>query len=426
MSNEQVSTPVGVASPRSERVAGGEYQPPRGPGLSGWLLQRLCRALGPVPLRFELWNGTVVPSAQGEPRATLRINSLGALVRVALNPGVYLCEGFRTGQVVVEGDLVGALESVFERWRRGGSRPASAYRPRTGVLRRARRRVRQHYDLGNEFYRLWLDDEMVYTCAYFPSPDLGLEEAQIAKLDHVCRKLRLRPGDRVLEAGCGWGALARHMAVSYGARVTACNVSREQIHYARERAEQAGLGDRVTFLEEDFRNVGGRYDVFVSVGMLEHVGRRNYGDLGRVIHERLDPERGRGLLHFIGRNHHLPLNTWIRRRVFPGAYPPTLAEVLEGVLEPWDFSVLDVENLRLHYERTLALWRTRFENTADLAATMFDDAFVRTWRLYLSGSQAAFSTGWLQLFQLTFARPRDNDLPWSRAGLYAEEPLGEL
>jgi cyclopropane-fatty-acyl-phospholipid synthase len=294
------------------------------------------------------------------------------------------------------------------------------------VLRRARRRVRQHYDLGNEFYRLWLDDEMVYTCAYFPSPDLGLEEAQIAKLDHVCRKLRLRPGDRVLEAGCGWGALARHMAVSYGARVTACNVSREQIHYARERAEQAGLGDRVTFLEEDFRNVGGRYDVFVSVGMLEHVGRRNYGDLGRVIHERLDPERGRGLLHFIGRNHHLPLNTWIRRRVFPGAYPPTLAEVLEGVLEPWDFSVLDVENLRLHYERTLALWRTRFENTADLAATMFDDAFVRTWRLYLSGSQAAFSTGWLQLFQLTFARPRDNDLPWSRAGLYAEEPLGEL
>jgi cyclopropane-fatty-acyl-phospholipid synthase len=229
----------------------------------------------------------------------------------------------------------------------------------------------------------------------------------------------------VLEAGCGWGALARHMALHYGARVTACNVSREQIRYARQWAEREGFADRVRYVEDDFRNAGGRHDAFVSVGMLEHVGRDNYGELGRVIHERLDPERGRGLLHFIGRNCPQPIDAWIGRRIFPGAYPPTLGEVLRDVLEPWDFSVLDAENLRLHYVRTLSHWRARFEKAADQAAAMFDEAFVRAWRLYLASSEAAFATGWLQLFQVSFARGRDNHVPWTRAGLYREDALAE-
>ena len=172
------------------------------------------------------------------------------------------------------------------------------------------------------------------------------------------------------------------------------------------------------YIEDDFRNVGGTYDAFVSVGMLEHVGLRHYADLGRVIHERLDPRRGRGLLHFIGRNRPRALDTWVRRRIFPGAYPPTLSEVFTRVLQPWDFSVLDVENLRLHYARTIEHWRERFERTADLATSMFDEPFVRAWRLYLASSQAAFATGWLQLFQVSFARGHDDHLPWTRAELY--------
>jgi cyclopropane-fatty-acyl-phospholipid synthase len=210
------------------------------------------------------------------------------------------------------------------------------------------------------------------------------------------------------------------MAAHYGAQVTACNVSAEQVRYARERAEEEGLSGRVTFLEDDFRNVRGSFDVFVSVGMLEHVGHENYADLGRVIHERLVPGRGRALLHFIGRNRSGLLNAWIRERIFPGAYPPTLAEVFASVLEPWDFSVLDVENLRLHYAKTLEHWRARFEATRDLAATMFDEPFLRAWRLYLTGSQAAFTTGAMQLFQVTFTRGEDNDVPWTRADLYRE------
>jgi cyclopropane-fatty-acyl-phospholipid synthase len=390
--------------------------PAREPGTLGRLAERIGQALSPIPMRIELWNGTVLRPIQDPPRATLRLTRRRRLLKLLLWPSFQLSEAYRTGELEVHADLARTLTALFRRNHR--PEPPPREKPRAAAVRRARRAVRRHYDLGNEFFRLWLDERMVYTCAYFPEPELSLEQAQLAKMDHVCRKLRLRPGDRVLEAGCGWGALARHMALRYGARVTACNVSHEQIRYARDQAEQEGLGDRVEYVEDDFRNVGGTYDAFVSVGMLEHVGLRRYGDLGRTIHERLDPEHGRGLLHFIGRNRPRALHAWVRRRIFPGAYPPTLGEAVSRVLQPWDFSVLDVENLRLHYAQTLAHWRARFEHTADLAATMFDDAFVRAWRLYLASSQAAFATGWLQLFQVTFARGRDNDLPWSRRELY--------
>jgi cyclopropane-fatty-acyl-phospholipid synthase len=254
---------------------------------------------------------------------------------------------------------------------------------------------------------------MVYTCAYFPSPDATLESAQLAKMDLVCRKLRLQPGERVIEAGCGWGSLALFMARRYGVTVRAYNISAEQIAYARARARAEGADDRVEFVEDDYRNISGACDVFVSVGMLEHVGLPDYPTLGRVMDRSLT-ECGRGLLHFIGRNQPAPLNPWIRKRIFPGAYPPTLREVCAEILEPQAFSVLDVENLRLHYAKTLAQWRQRFDASSHQVATIFDDRFVRAWRLYLAGSEAAFTTGWMQLFQVVFARGSSNAIPWIR------------
>ena len=232
-------------------------------------------------------------------------------------------------------------------------------------------------------------------------------------MDLVCRKLGLRPGERVIEAGCGWGTLALFMAREYGVTVRAFNISAEQIAYARDRARAERLLDRVEFVEGDYREVRGTYDAFVSVGMLEHVGLADYPTLGGVIDRSLT-ESGRGLLHFIGRNRPGPLNPWIRKRIFPGAYPPILPEVFGNVLEPWNLSVLDVENLRLHYAATLAHWRQRFDAAADEVASMFDDAFVRAWRLYLAGSQAAFATGTMQLFQVVFARGASNAIPWTR------------
>jgi cyclopropane-fatty-acyl-phospholipid synthase len=275
--------------------------------------------------------------------------------------------------------------------------------------------VHHHYDLGNDFYALWLDAQLVYTCGYFPDPDMSLDAAQEAKLDLVCRKLRLRPGEKVVEAGCGWGALALHMARQYGARVRAFNVSKEQLAYARARAIREGLAGRVEFVDDDYRNVSGPCDAFVSVGMLEHVGLRHLKSLATVLRRTVKRDGGRGLLHFIGRDVPRPLNSWMRRRIFPGGYPPTLAEVTTRVLGPAAMSVLDVENLRLHYARTLAVWGERFADAADEVRTRFGPEFTRAWELYLAGSEAAFTTGWMQLFQIVFA-PRESAPPsWTRS-----------
>jgi len=289
-------------------------------------------------------------------------------------------------------------------------------RPRTNTLARSRRNIHHHYDLGNDFYALWLDRRMLYTCAYYADESMSLEDAQVAKMDHVCRKLRLQPGEHVVEAGCGWGGFALHMARHYGVRVSSFNISGEQLDYARERARAENLSDRVEFLEGDYREIRGDYDAFASIGMLEHVGTDHYRDLGRVIARSLLPN-GRGLIHSIGRDRSANMNAWIERRIFPGAYPPSLKEMME-IFDSAHLSVLDVENLRLHYVRTISHWLDRFEAAEATIDEWFGPAFVRAWRLYLTGSIAAFSTGQLQLFQVAFARSGSNAIPWTRAHLY--------
>ncbi len=381
-----------------------------------WALAILQHHMGAASVRFVLWDGSEAPARQHiSPIGRIVLKDRATLARVLWNSDLYLGEGYTSGHIDVQGDLVAVVEAVYRamllkarphRW--------SLARLRDNSEVDSRRNIHHHYDLGNDFYRLWLDEQLLYTCAYFPSPADDLETAQIAKMDHVCRKLVLKPGETVVEAGCGWGAFALHMAGRYGANVRAFNISREQIQYARRRAAAEGLTGRVEFIEDDYRNISRPCDVFVSIGMLEHVGPGHYYDLGRLIDRVLDPDHGRGLLHFIGRNRPGDLNAWIRRRIFPGAYPPTLGEAVDGVLQPWNFSVLDVENLRLHYAKTLMHWRTRFEAATERIESMFDDAFVRAWRLYLAGSEAAFTTGWLQLFQVLFARGTSNDIPWTR------------
>ena len=387
------------------------------------VLAAIQRRVQNAPVAFMLWDGYEISGTDGSVAGTIVFNNRAALLSWLWDAELNFGETYMSGAVELHGDLVPLLEAIYRgldgpsrRWRRVTANDANA----------ARHNVHHHYDLGNEFYRLWLDREMVYTCAYFPAPDATLEDAQIAKMDLVCRKLGLRPGEQVIEAGCGWGSLALFMARHYGVRVRAFNISTEQIAYARERARAEHLDDRVEFIEDDYRHVRGTCDAFVSVGMLEHVGTPDYPALARVIDRTLSPE-GRGFLHFIGRNHAAMLNAWIRKRIFPGAYAPTLREVFEQVLEPHHFSVLDVENLRLHYAKTLEHWRRRFLNSVADVRAMFDDRFVRAWDLYLAGSQASFTTGSLQLFQVVFARGKSNNLPWTRvSGLPQSPELPEL
>jgi cyclopropane-fatty-acyl-phospholipid synthase len=258
---------------------------------------------------------------------------------------------------------------------------------------------------------------MAYMCAYYPTENATLDEAQVSKMHHVSRKLRLRPGDTVVEAGFGWGGLALHMAKYYGVKVRAFNISHEQVVYARERAKKEGLDSSIEYIEDDYRNITGKYDAFVSVGMLEHVGAENYPHLGAIARRSLGAN-GRGLIHSIGRNRPQPLHPWIEKRIFPGAYPPALSEFTQ-IFEPNGLSILDVENIRLHYAKTCRHWLELYEASTDKVKAMFDERFVRMWRLYLAGSVAGFTTGTLQLFQVVFTTKENNDIPLTRDYMYS-------
>ncbi len=388
-----------------------------------WLVSKILSISGNA-IRIVLWDGTQGVPPGATPFGTIKIKDWRCLMRIALDPGLYFGEEYSAGRIDIEGDLPQMLAAAYGRLSGPGktgwfAKLAARWLERTqnNTLRGSRRNIHRHYDISTDFYKLWLDSQLVYTCAYFADPRQTLEQAQVEKMDHVCRKVRLQPGDLVVEAGCGWGALALHMARYYGARVKAYNISHEQIIYARERAAREGLSGQVEFIEDDYRNISGKFDVFMSVGMLEHVGAAHYRELSDTIHRCLK-DSGRGFLHFIGRNLPMHLNPWIRKRIFPGAYPPSLRQSLE-VFEEHDFSVLDVENLRLHYARTLETWLERFERSANRVAEMLGPGFVRTWRLYLAGSIAAFRGGTLQLFQIVFARATNNTIPWTRAYLYS-------
>ncbi|MFI5303921.1 MAG: class I SAM-dependent methyltransferase [Nitrospiria bacterium] len=386
--------------------------------LARWLIRKLLKRINNPPIRVVLWDGSSIVPDGCHPLGTVIFHDPKMLLWVFTDPELYFGDAYSTGKIEIEGDLVHFLEIVYRAlssFKVQGFLPRSIFRE-SNSLGHSRENIHHHYDIGNRFYRLWLDDRMLYTSAYFPDPTISLEQAQLAKMDHVCRKLLLKPGDTVLEAGCGWGALAMHMARYYGVKVKAYNISHEQISFARERAAREGLESQIEFIEDDYRAIEGRFDAFVSVGMLEHVGRENYRMLGELINNVLQPN-GRGLIHTIGRNVPGPIGGWIERRIFPGAYPPTLREMME-VLEPQGFSILDVENLRLHYAKTLEHWLERFDLESNKISRMFDETFVRAWRLYLAGSLVSFRIGTLQLFQVVFTRERNNEIPWSREHLY--------
>ena len=394
------------------------------------LIRRQIAHLGNPPVTLVMGNGSTVYSANGKSVGTVIVRDRKTLLQFLFNPELQFGEAFSEGKIEVQGDLIKVLEAIFRCMStasKGGlanaCRTKIINRPRLNTLSGSKDNIHDHYDIGNDFYRLWLDERLQYTCAYFPAPSATLEMAQIAKMDHVCKKLMLKPGQTVVEAGCGWGTLALHMARHYGVKVKAYNISHQQVLSARERAKAEGLGNAVEYIEDDYRNISGRFDVFVSIGMLEHVGVQYYQELGRVI-RRSVKEDGRGLIHSIGRNRSEPMNPWIERHIFPGASMPTLREIME-IFEPSGLSILDVENLRLHYAKTLEHWLERFEQAKDRIGTMFDQKFVRSWRLYLAGSIASFAAGDLQLFQVVFAHPNNNDLPWTREHLYGEASRGQ-
>jgi cyclopropane-fatty-acyl-phospholipid synthase len=388
--------------------------------LDRWLVRQITSKLGESPVRIALWNDPdIVPRDRS---VVMRILDPQALWQLVINPDLHFGDLYSARRIEVRGDLLLLLEEAYRYTTENtalGTWLARGRRLAAPDLTQAKRNIHHHYDIGNDFYKLWLDREALqYTCAYYADPAMTIEQAQQAKMHHVCRKLRLKPGETVVEAGSGWGGFALFMAKNYGVRVRTFNISHEQVAFARAWAQRENLQDAVEFVEDDYRNLTGRYDAFVSIGMLEHVGVGNYRDLGKLMSRALTPD-GRGLVHSIGRDRPARLNPWIDKRIFPGAYPATLREMMD-LFEPNDLSVLDVENIRLHYAKTLEAWLERYEQNVDAIGSMFDEAFVRAWRLYLAGSIAAFVVGKLQLFQVLFARSGANRIPWTRAHVYTD------
>ena len=270
------------------------------------IVRRQMALLGDPPVTMVIGNGSEVRPAKGKPVGTVRIRDRKTLLHLFVHPELHFGDSYSEGNIEVEGDLAAVMDSVFRCMAKSSKtgfgnawRTTMFNRPRSNTLSGSKDNIHDHYDIGNDFYRLWLDEKMQYTCAYFSEPTATLEEAQIAKMDHVCKKLMLKPGETVVEAGCGWGTLALHMAKQYGVNVKAYNISHQQVISAREQAKAEGLDNAVEFIEDDYRNLSGKFDVFVSIGMLEHVGTRYYRELGKIIRRSLK-EDGRGLIHSIG------------------------------------------------------------------------------------------------------------------------------
>ena len=389
------------------------------------LIRRIMNHVGNPRISVLLWNGEEFPITDAPPVACMEFRERRAIFELLRSPSVGFGECYSRGLIQIHGDILAfaneVTAAITNKRDRGYYRPkirSLLHAMRVNSLDRSRQNVQHHYDLGNDFYKLWLDERMVYTCAYYDTPAATLAEAQVAKLDHVSRKLRLQPGQKVIEAGCGWGALAVHMAEHYGVDVIAYNNSKEQVAFARQRAAAKLPDGRVTFVEDDYRQIDQRCDAFVSVGMLEHVGLANFRTLGAVVKRSLKPD-GLALIHSIGRSFPDRTDPWIVKHIFPGGHVPSLSEMM-AVFEPHKFSIIDVENLRPHYARTCATWLENFEAVADRVEEMYDEEFVRMWRLYLAGSSAGFQSGTLQLYQVLFTPRGNNKVPWTREYMYSE------
>ena len=365
------------------------------------------------------------------PSVAIRLHDPALHWKLLVRPRLFLPEAYMDGTLTIdEGtlfDLVDLLaanlarlpEGFLERLLNGSTvvlRRAHQYNP----VSRARRNAAHHYDLSDKLYELFLDQDRQYSCAYFYDRGDSLDTAQLNKKRHIAAKLLLRPGQRVLDIGSGWGGLALYLANECGVEVTGLTLSVEQHRVAVRRAAAAGLSDRVRFYLRDYRQEFGRYDRIVSVGMFEHVGINHYSAFFARLKSLLAPD-GVALLHSIGRmDGPGSTNPWIHKYIFPGGYIPALSEVLP-VVERSRLWVTDVEILRLHYAETLKSWRHRFERNHDRLRAIYDERFCRMWEMYLVGSEVAFRRGGCMVFQMQLAKAvetvpitRDYMLDWER------------
>ena len=364
------------------------------------------------------------------PEVAVRLHDPKLYKSLFLHPELHAGEAYMDGKLTIEQGTIREFLLLFMLNRRNLRTHPLQKMLNTGLksmrklhqrntTKTAKKHVQHHYDLSNDFYKLFLDEDMNYSCAYYLTPDDTLEIAQQNKLRHIASKLNLKPGQRVLDIGCGWGGMALYLAANADVEVLGVTLSTEQLALARQRAKERGLEHRVKFELIDYREVKGKFDRVVSVGMFEHVGIVHYDEYFNHIRDLLTDD-GVAVVHSIGRKGG-PSSTgaWIRKYIFPGGYSPALSEATASV-ERSRLWITDIEILRLHYAKTLRAWETRFQANRSRVATMMDERFCRMWEFYLISSELVFSHGSHMNFQLQFTK-NVHTLPITRDYLSAAE-----
>lgn len=367
---------------------------------------------------IKYWDSDRKIYGNGEPEFTIVLKEPISKKKILNDPSLAFGEAYMDGIIEVEGNLREVLEAVYR------NKDSFLNKPRVLTklskiiptsIEQQKEDIHHHYDLGNDFYKLWLDETLSYSCGYFKTKDDSLYQAQLNKIHHILEKLNMKEGDRLLDIGSGWGWLIIEAAKLYGVHATGITLSEEQYEKTKERISQEGLEDKVEVKLMDYRELadtGEKFDRVVSVGMMEHVGRANIPVYMKTVEKLLVPH-GVSILHCITGQVESEGNLWINKYIFPGGFVPTIRELV-AVMPDFDFHLVDVESLRLHYFMTLKHWSANFEKSLDKVRKMYDERFIRMWKLYLDSCAASFHYGVIDVHQFLFTKGLNNELPMIR------------
>lgn len=388
------------------------------------IIKQLIKSTFDIPLQVTYPNGNIETYNGSNPHVKLKLNKNFSVSELSKDPSIVLGEAVMDGDIEIYGSI---QELILSAYRCGdsflrNSKFSKLIPKQFHDKKHSKSDIQKHYDIGNDFYKLWLDDTMTYSCAYFKHENDSLEQAQLNKVHHILNKLNAQPGGKLLDIGCGWGTLIITAAKEYGLNATGITLSEEQASFITKRIKEEGLENKVTVLIKDYRDIRETYDYITSVGMFEHVGKENLSQYFQTISKRLNIN-GLALIHGItgqvGSNHGSGTNSWINKYIFPGGYIPRLTENLNHIASA-GLQIADLEPLRRHYQKTLELWTKNFHNALPEVQKTHDKRFINMWDLYLQSCAASFESGNIDIFQYLLSKGVSKDtMPMTRDYMYS-------